>query len=101
MSWKHLGSSTGGRSIAGRHSAGALGGDNCPLNGKYRNTTVHTAQTTVRGLYEELKAKRGYVMDFGSLNVSVQGKQIDVSAASNAELCHGISVNCVGPNRGG
>ena len=84
--------------------AGALGGENCPLNGKFRQATVHTSAETVGALYEELKRKRGYALDFSSINATLAGVRIDPGEAESTQkalLSDGQQVTFVGPNRGG
>jgi hypothetical protein len=83
--------------------AGVLGGDNCPLNGKLRESFVHTVKdTSVRRFYDELKIARGYAMEFGNVRVSVSGVTVDPGEADRKRLTEdGTSVIIVGPNRGG
>jgi hypothetical protein len=87
--------------------AGALGGDLCPLNGKLRNASVHTSAKTVRQLYDELRAARGYAMEFGNVRIaasssssSSQGQMLDAGDGSEP-VTDGMSLMIIGPNRGG
>ena len=86
---------------------GALGGELCPLNGKLRNTRVHTSAPTVRQLYDELQEKRGYAMGFTNVRVATsassngsRGQMLDSSDGSEP-VCDGMTLMIIGPNRGG
>ncbi len=81
--------------------AGALGGENCPLNGKFRSSRVHTKASTVSAFFEEVKAARGYVVDFGSVRASVEGVALDPGEAADKRLQDGMALMFFGPNRGG
>jgi hypothetical protein len=80
---------------------GALGGDNCPLNGVLRNSVVYTQSRTVRELYDELQRDRGYAMGFESVRVSLAGSMMDAAQAAEAEIVDGMNLAFLGPNRGG
>ena len=87
-------------------AAGAMGGDNCPLNGKFRNTTLHTAAPTVKVLFEELRAARGYQLDYSNVRVSISGAQaqhsmVDADMVASTPITEGLQVMLIGPNRGG
>jgi hypothetical protein len=74
----------------------------CPLNGKFRDMRVHTAERhTVRELFEELKAARGYALDWQSVRVSVMGQVLDPGEAAARRLTDGTTIMLFGPNRGG
>ena len=81
--------------------AGALGGELCPLNGKLRNTTVHTKASTVGEFYEELRAARGYAMDLRNVRISVHSSMLDVDEVAQTRVTDGMSIMILGPNRGG
>ena len=81
--------------------AGVLGGENCPLNNKLRQSRVHTKASSVRELFDELAANRGYTMTFDSVRVSVDGAFVDVAEASGRTLNAEMTLIFVGPNRGG
>ena len=80
-------------------AAGALGGDNCPLNGRFRKATVHTKAITVQSLYEELKEARGYQLGIKNVRFSVDGAIVDAPSAT--AIAEGMSIFIIGPNRGG
>lgn len=82
---------------------GTLGGDNCPGNGRLRQTTVYTAATTVQALYAELAAARGYTQAFANVRVSHQSGRgiLDSGEAAALELHDGMSLSFIGPNNGG
>ena len=81
--------------------SGALGGDNCPLDGKLRSSRVHTTASTVRELYDELQRSRGYAMGFDSVRVGIQGEMLDPGEAASRGVSDGMSLSVIGPNRGG
>ena len=80
---------------------GTLGGENCPGNGKLRQTTVYTLSPNVLGLYDELTRVRGYTQGYVNVRVSVSGKMLDAAEAAERKLEDGMSINFIGPNNGG
>ena len=81
--------------------AGALRGECCPLNGKLRNSVVHTKASTVAEFYDELQRERGYAMGLSNVRISVKGTMLDVSEAAATKVTDGMQIMILGPNRGG
>ena len=81
--------------------SGALGGDNCPLNGKFRSTRVHTKAATIKELYDELQHNRGYALDFENVRVTANQAIIEPRDAAGKELHDDMHLMFLGPNRGG
>lgn len=81
--------------------SGALGGDNCPLDGKLRSSRVHTTAATVGEFYNELQRSRGYAMGFDSVRVGIVGEMLDPGEAASRRVSDGMSLSIIGPNRGG
>ena len=82
--------------------SGAIGGPNCPLDGKLRESRVHvSADSTVRRLWEELQEARQYALSFDNLRVSAAGQIVGAEDAANMRVADGMSISFMGPNRGG
>lgn len=80
--------------------AGNLGGDSCPGQGYLRHTLVQTDKRTVFALYQELREKRGYTLEFHYLRVGVNGAMADAESAMSVAISDGMTVFFVGPNNG-